>query len=174
MYAFWAAVNYREAYSMFVSNGILFNHESPRRGLEFVTRKISDGVARIAADRNQRLTLGNLDAKRDWGYAPDYVELMWRTLNYNRPDEFVGATGEAHTVREFLEEAFRVAGISDWERYVTIDARFNRPSEVHNLRGNSAKAARELGWTPKTKFKDLVRIMVEADLRRAGVLPKVA
>jgi len=174
VYAFWAAVNYREAYSMFVSNGILFNHESPRRGLEFVTRKISDGVARIAAGQSQTLTLGNLDAKRDWGYAPDYVDLMWRTLQHDRPDEFVGATGEAHTVREFLEEAFRVAGLPNWEKYVQIDGRFNRPSEVHNLRGNPAKAARELGWTPTTRFKDLVRIMVEADLRRVGVPAKAA
>jgi GDPmannose 4,6-dehydratase len=166
VYAFWAAVNYREAYSMFVSNGILFNHESPRRGLEFVTRKISDGVAKIVSGRAKTLTLGNLEAKRDWGYAPDYVELMWKTLQYRSPDEFVGATGEAHSVREFVEEAFHVAGISDWERHIEIDARFNRPSEVHNLRGDSSKAARLLDWKPQTRFRDLVRIMVEADLRR--------
>ncbi len=175
IYAYWAAVNYREAYSMFVSNGILFNHESPRRGLEFVTRKISDGVARIATGQAKSITLGNLDAKRDWGYAPDYVELMWRTLQYDQPDEFVGATGEAHSVRQFLEEAFRVAGLGSWEKYVTVDAQFNRPSEVHNLRGDASKAARVLGWRPKTLFKDLVRIMVEADLeRQGGARPKPA
>jgi GDPmannose 4,6-dehydratase len=166
VYAYWASVNYREAYSMFVSNGILFNHESPRRGLEFVTRKISDGVARIALGKSQTLMLGNLDAKRDWGYAPEYVELMWRTLQHSGPGDFVGATGESHTVREFMEEAFRVAGIEDWLKYVVIDSKFNRPSEVYNLRGDGSKAARELGWTPHTKFKDLARIMVEADLKR--------
>ncbi len=168
VYAYWATVNYREAYSMFASNGILFNHESPRRGLEFVTRKISDGVARIATGKAKTITLGNLDAKRDWGYAPDYVELMWRTLQHDRPDEFVGATGEAHSVREFLEEAFRLAGLGNWEKYVTVDAQLNRPAEVHNLRGDASKAARVLGWRPKTLFKDLVRLMVEADLDRQG------
>ncbi len=174
VYAYWATINYREAYSMFASNGILFNHESPRRGLEFVTRKISDGVARISAGTAKTLTLGNLDSKRDWGYAPDYVELMWKTLQHSQPDEFVGATGEAHTVREFLEEAFRVAGISKWEDHVELDPRFNRPSEVHNLRGNAAKADRLLGWRPKTRFKELVRIMVEADLQRMSVSPRAA
>ncbi len=174
VYAYWATINYREAYSMFASNGILFNHESPRRGLEFVTRKISDGVARISAGTAKTLTLGNLDSKRDWGYAPDYVELMWKTLQHSQPDEFVGATGEAHTVREFLEEAFRVAGILKWEDHVELDPRFNRPSEVHNLRGNAAKADRLLGWRPKTRFKELVRIMVEADLQRMSVSPRAA
>ncbi len=166
VYAYWACVNYREAYSMFVSNGILFNHESPRRGLEFVTRKISDGVARIALGKAQTLSLGNVDAKRDWGYAPEYVELIWRTLQHSTPGDFVGATGESHSVREFTGEAFRVAGIEDWSKYVVIDSKFNRPSEVYNLRGDSSKAARELGWTAKTKFKELAQIMVEADLKR--------
>ena len=168
VYAYWAAVNYREAYSMFVSNGILFNHESEIRGIEFVTRKISDGVARIAAGQAKYLVLGNLDARRDWGYAPDYVDLMWRVLQHSKPDEFVGATGEAHSVKEFVQEAFRIAGIEDWEGYLKLDPKFNRPSEVYNLRGNAAKAERELGWKPRTRFKELVRIMVEADLERVN------
>jgi len=168
VYAFWASVNYREAYSMFVSNGILFNHESPRRGLEFVTRKITDGVARIAAGEAKELTLGNLDARRDWGYAPDYVELMWRSLQADRPDDYVGATGEAHTVREFVEAAFAAAGIEHWENRLRVDPKFNRPSEVFNLRGDSSKAKRALGWEPKVRFAELVRIMVTADLQRHG------
>jgi GDPmannose 4,6-dehydratase len=167
-YAFWASVNYREAYSMFVSNGILFNHESPRRGLEFVTRKISDGVARIAHKKADRLALGTLEAARDWGYAPDYVDLMWRVLQHGTPDDFVGATGESHTVREFLEEAFRVAGVPDWERYVVSEPQFTRPAEVFNLRGDASKARRQLGWQPRVHFKELVRLMVEADLERQG------
>jgi GDPmannose 4,6-dehydratase len=166
VYAFWAGVNYREAYSLPVSNGILFNHESPRRGLEFVTRKISDGVARIALGQAQSITLGNLEARRDWGYAPDYVEMMWLMLQQKEPGDFVGATGESHTVREFLEEAFRVAGVADWESRVRTDPKFNRPAEVYALRGNPAKAKRILGWEPKVRFKELVRIMVEADLAR--------
>jgi GDPmannose 4,6-dehydratase len=165
-YAYWACINYREAYSMFISNGILFNHESPRRGLEFVTRKITDGVARIAAGKSKTLTLGNLDARRDWGYAPDYVDLMWRTLQAKEPADFVGATGESHTVREFAQAAFDAAGIDHWEEHLRTDARFNRPSEVFNLRGNPAKAKRELGWEPRTRFQDLVRIMIAADLAR--------
>jgi GDPmannose 4,6-dehydratase len=171
VYAYWACVNYREAYHMHVSNGILFNNESPRRGLEFVTRKISDGVARIASGRSKVIVLGNLEVKRDWGYAPDYVDLMWRMLQRPQPDDFVGATGESHTVKEFLEEAFRVAGVGDWETHVKLDPRFNRPAEVYNLRGNYAKAERELGWKPRTRFKELVRIMVEADMRRLSASP---
>jgi GDPmannose 4,6-dehydratase len=166
VYAYWACVNYREAYSMFVSNGILFNHESPRRGHEFVTRKISDAVARIALGKARTVTLGNLDARRDWGYAPEYVEMMWKVLQHPTPGDFVGATGESHTVREFAQEAFRAAGIDDWEKHVVTDARFNRPSEVYNLRGDASKAAHDLGWSAKTKFRDLARIMVEADLER--------
>lgn len=172
VYSYWAGINYREAYSMFISNGILFNHESPRRGLEFVTRKITDGVARIAAGKSDTLVLGNLDARRDWGFAPDYVELMWRTLQHKVAGDFVGATGESHTVREFVKAAFEAAGISAWEKYIRVDARFNRPSEVFNLRGNPAKAKRELGWEAKTGFKELVRIMVDADLKRYGVAAK--
>ncbi|HLB69075.1 MAG TPA: GDP-mannose 4,6-dehydratase [Thermoplasmata archaeon] len=164
VYAYWASINYREAYGMFVSNGILFNHESPRRGVEFVTRKISHGVARISLGLQETISLGNLDAKRDWGYAAEYVDLMWRTLQHGRPDDFVGATGEAHSVKEFVEEAFRVAGIRNWEKRVKVDEKHLRPAEVYNLRGNGAKAKKTLGWTPKTKFKQLVKLMVEADL----------
>jgi len=166
VYAYWACVNYREAYGMFVANGILFNHESPRRGLEFVTRKVTDGVARIATGKSRVLTLGNLDARRDWGYAPDYVDLMWRSLQAKTPGDYVGATGESHTVREFVQEAFEAAGVKEWEKYLQTDPRFNRPAEVFNLRGSAARAKRELGWEPKTRFRELVRLMVKADLAR--------
>jgi len=164
VYAYWACVNYREAHGVFASNGILFNHESERRGLEFLTRKVSHGVARIHGGHAKTIALGNLDAKRDWGYAPEYVDLMWRVLQHGEPDDFVGATGEAHSVREFVAEAFRIAGIPDWEKRVTIDEKNLRPSEIYNLRGNAAKAKRILGWEAKTRFKDLVRIMVEAEI----------
>jgi len=163
VYAYWASINYREAHGLYVSNGILFNHESPRRGVEFVTRKISHGVARISLGLQETIPLGNLEAKRDWGYAAEYVDLMWRALQHNRPDDFVGATGEAHTVREFVEEAFRVAGIRNWKKHVKVDERHLRPAEVYNLRGNAAKAKKVLGWAPKTKFTQLVKMMVEAD-----------
>jgi len=166
VYAYWACVNYREAYSLPVSNGILFNHESPRRGLEFVTRKITDGVARIALGKADSITLGNLDARRDWGYAADYVDLMWRTLQQDEPGDFVGATGEAHTVREFLGEAFEAAGVDHWESRVKVDPKFNRPAEVYALRGDASKAKRVLGWEPTMRFKELVRLMVRADLER--------
>ena len=166
VYAYWACVNFREAYSLPVSNGILFNHESPRRGPEFVTRKISDGVARISLGLAESITLGNLAARRDWGFAPDYVDLMWRTLQQSEPGDFVGATGESHTVQEFLEEAFRVAGVADWQARVKVDPKFNRPSEVYSLRGDASKAKRVLGWEPTVRFKELVRRMVEADLAR--------
>jgi GDPmannose 4,6-dehydratase len=169
VYAYWASVNYREAYSLYVSNGILFNHESPRRGVEFVTRKITDGVARIAAGKSKTLALGNLDARRDWGYAPEYVDLMWRVLQAKGPGDYVGATGVSHTVRQFASTAFAAAGIDDWEKYVTSDPKLNRPSEVFNLRGDAAKAKRELRWEPSTRFDDLVRTMVAADLTRHGV-----
>ena len=166
VYAYWACVNFREAYSLFVSNGILFNHESPRRGLEFVTRKITDGVARIALGKADSITLGNLEARRDWGYAPDYVDFMWRILQHSEAGDFVGATGEAHTVRDFLTEAFHVAGVQNWEGRVKVDPRFNRPSEVYALRGDASKAKHILGWEPTVRFKELVRRMVEADLQR--------
>ena len=169
VYAYWACVNYREAHGLFISNGILFNHESPRRGLEFVTRKISAGVAAIAAGRAKTLSLGSLDAKRDWGYAPEYVDLMWRVLQHEEPTEFVGATGESHTVRDFVEEAFRVAGIDGWEKRVVSEQRLFRPAEVYNLRGDATRAKKLLGWTPQVRFPQLVRIMVEADLAVAQV-----
>ncbi len=166
VYAYWACINYREAYKIYVSNGILFNHESERRGLEFLTRKVAHGVARIAAGKAKTISLGSLDARRDWGYAPDFVDLMYRILQHKEPDDFVGATGEAHSVREFVEEAFRVAGISDWESHVKVDERNLRPSEVYNLRGDASKAKRLLGWEPKVRFKELVKLMVEAELER--------
>jgi len=163
LYAFWAVKNYREAYGVFASNGILFNHESPRRGENFVTRKITMGVARIKLGLQKSLAMGNIEAKRDWGFAGDYVEGMWRILQHDRPDDFVLATGEMHSVREFLEEAFSAVGL-DWHDHVTHDARFDRPSEVDQLLGDSAKARRELGWEPKVDFKGLVKMMVESDL----------
>jgi GDPmannose 4,6-dehydratase len=166
VYAYWASVNYREAHGMFVSNGILMNHESRNRGLEFVTRKISDGVARIHLGLAKTITLGNLDAKRDWGYAPEFVDLMVRILQYKEPTDFVGATGETHSVREFLDAAFHVVGIEDWKKHVVVDEKLFRPAEVYNLRGDARKAKRLLGWEAKTRMKDLARIMVEADLER--------
>jgi len=165
VYAYWACVNYREAHNLFVSNGILFNNESERRGLEFVTRTISHGVAKIHLGMASKLHLGNLDAKRDWGYTPQYVDLMWRALQHKEPDDFVGATGESHSVREFVEEAFRVAGITDWEKYVVSEKKRCRPAEVYNLRGDASKAKRLRGWEAKTRFKELVKIMVEADIK---------
>ncbi|HYK92487.1 MAG TPA: GDP-mannose 4,6-dehydratase [Thermoplasmata archaeon] len=166
VYAYWACINYRESYGMYISNGILFNHESERRGLEFVTRRISDGVARIATGKAKSITLGNLDARRDWGYAPDYVDFMWRTLQQPAPGDYVGATGESHSVRDFAKAAFAVAGLTDWEQYVKNDPALLRPSEVFNLRGEPAKAERVLGWRATVRLHDLVRIMVESDLRR--------
>jgi GDPmannose 4,6-dehydratase len=161
--AYWAAVNYREAYGMFASNGILFNHESERRGETFVTRKITRAVARIKHGLQDKLYLGNLHARRDWGYAPDYVDAMWRMLQVDEPDDFVVATGEAHTVREFLEHAFRHAGL-EWEPHVEIDPRYFRPSEVDALLGDASKARHTLGWSPRVGFEELVRIMVDADM----------
>jgi GDPmannose 4,6-dehydratase len=161
--AYWATVNYREAYGMFASNGILFNHESPRRGETFVTRKITRALARIKAGLQDKLYLGNLDAKRDWGYAPDYAEAMWLMLQAPEPDDYVVATGETHSVREFLEAAFTHAGL-DWEQYVEIDPRYFRPSEVDVLLGDASKARDRLGWEAKTRFDELVRLMVDADM----------
>lgn len=169
VFAYWITVNYREAYGLHASNGILFNHESPRRGENFVTRKITIGVAEILSGKRDRIFLGNLDAKRDWGYAPEYVEAMHRMLKQDAPDDYVIATGETHSVREFVEEAFRVAGISDWQKHVAIDKRYFRPSETDLLHGDSRKALRKLGWKPKVKFKELVRIMVLADCAKLGV-----
>ncbi len=158
-------VNYRESYDLFAVSGILFNHESPRRGKEFVTRKVSDGAARIALGQWKTLPMGNLDAERDWGYAGDYVEAMWRMLQQPRPDDFVVATGVAHSVRDLVETAFNHVGL-DWRDHVAVDARFIRPAEVDHLLGDSGKARRELGWTPHVDFKELIRMMVEADLER--------
>ncbi len=167
VYAYWICVNYRESYNLFISNGILFNHESPRRGLEFVTRKITDGVARIYHGRTKELRLGNLDAKRDWGYAKDYVEAMWLILQQKKPVDYVIATGESHSVKEFVERAFSEVGL-DWKDYVKVDPKFMRPAEVDFLVGDASKARRELGWKPKVKFEELIKIMVKADLERFG------
>lgn len=166
LYSYWAVRNYREAYGMFASNGILFNHESPRRGETFVTRKITRAVGRIKAGLQDKLYMGNIDAQRDWGYAVDYVEGMWRILQHDKPDDFVLATGEMHSVREFLTEAFGAVGL-DWEKYVEYDARYTRPTEVDQLLGDATKAKRELGWEPRVHFKELVRIMVEHDVALA-------
>jgi GDPmannose 4,6-dehydratase len=183
LYAYWIVINYREAYNLFACNGILFNHESERRGKTFVTRKISVAVAKIMTGQQDRLMLGNMDAKRDWGYAPEYAEGMWRILQAEKPDDFVLATNETHTVREFVEEAFKVLGEeiewrgeganekgylkSNGKEVVGIDPRYYRPTEVDLLLGDYAKAKRVLGWEPKTTFKDLVKVMVEADYAKA-------
>jgi GDPmannose 4,6-dehydratase len=163
VYAFWSTVNYREGYDMFAANGILFNHESPRRGETFVTRKITRAVASIKAGAQDSLYLGNLDAKRDWGYAKEYVEAMWMILQQDTADDYVIATGESHSVREFLEEAFSYAGL-DWKQYVKIDPRYFRPAEVDILIGDASKAKQKLRWQPKTTFRQLVRLMVDADV----------
>ena len=167
VYAYYATVNYRESYGMFCCNGILFNHESPRRGIEFVTRKITDGVARIYHGLSKELRLGNLDAKRDWGFAGDYVKAMHLILQQKDPDDFVIATGESHSVKEFVELSFAEAGL-DWKKYVTQDERFMRPADVPDLRGDITKAKRKLGWEPDTKFNELIRMMVKADLEKYG------
>ena len=162
--AYWMTINYRESYGMFASNGILFNHESARRGETFVTRKITRALARIQAGLQDKLYLGNLDAKRDWGYAPDFTDAMWRMLQADQPEDYVIATGETHSVREFLDEAGACLGI-DWEDVVAIDPRYYRPAEVDLLLGDYSKARRDLGWEPTVTFKDLVRIMVAADVK---------
>lgn len=184
LYAYWITANYREAYDIFACNGILFNHESPRRGLEFVTRKITAAVAKIVSGRQEKLSLGNLDAKRDWGYAPDYVEGMWRILQHDTPDDFVLATGETHTVREFVEAAFDEVGIKIIWRgagayeegicaatgkvLVDVNPKFFRPTEVDLLLGDPSKAERVLGWRRKVSFRELVKIMVQADIKFFG------
>ncbi|MEK7083885.1 MAG: GDP-mannose 4,6-dehydratase [Patescibacteria group bacterium] len=166
LYAYWMVNNFRESYGMFCANGILFNHESPIRGREFVTRKITDGVARIKLGKASELRLGNLEAKRDWGFAGDEVEAMWMILQQEKADNFVVATGESHSVREFADAAFRHVGITDWERYIVIDPRFKRPSDVAALCGDYRKAQHMLGWEPKISFNELVAMMVDADLAR--------
>ncbi len=173
VFAHWMTVQYREAYGLFASNGILFNHESPRRGATFVTRKVTRGVAAIMAGTVSRLYLGNLDARRDWGYAPEYVEAMWLMLQHDRPDDFVVATGEMHTVRDFVDLAFALVG-RDWRDFVVMDERYLRPTEVDELQGDARKARDLLGWQPSVTFPELVRLMLEADLREAGVDPDVA
>ena len=166
LYAYWAVRNYREAYGVFASNGILFNHESPRRGETFVTRKITRAVGRIKMGLQDKLYMGNINSLRDWGFAGDYVEGMWRILQHERPEDFVLATGEMHSVKEFLKLAFGMVDL-DWEKYVAYDARYIRPTEVDQLLGDATKARTELGWEPKVKFPDLVKMMVEADLALA-------
>jgi GDPmannose 4,6-dehydratase len=167
VYAYWVTVNYREGYNLFAANGILFNHESPRRGQTFVTRKITRAIAEILADRQKYLYLGNLKAKRDWGYAPEYIATMWLMLQQDKPDDYVVGTGESHSVEEFLKEAFDYADL-DWKKHVKIDKRYFRPTDVEMLVADSKKAQRKLGWEPKITFKELVRIMVDADIEAVG------
>jgi GDPmannose 4,6-dehydratase len=164
VFAYWATVNYRESYNLFACNGILFNHESPRRGETFVTRKITRALAYIKAGLQKKLYLGNLEAKRDWGYAKEYVEAMWLMLQQDKPEDYVIATGETHAVSEFCEEAFHYVGLN-WKDYVEIDPRYFRPAEVDLLIGDASKAKRILAWEPKTKFKELVHLMVDADIK---------
>ena len=170
IFGHWITINYRESYGMHASNGILFNHESPRRGENFVTRKITRGLALILAGKEKQLALGNLDASRDWGYAKDYVEAMWMMLQQPAGDDYVVATGETHTIREFLEESFGLVG-RDWNEFVVQDERFLRPAEVPHLHGDPSKAKQKLGWVPKTSFKELVSLMVVADLKNEGLDP---
>lgn len=170
-FAYWITVNYREAYGLFAANGILFNHESPRRGETFVTRKISRAVARIAAGRQEAVYLGNLDARRDWGYAPDYVRAMWMMLQLAEPMDLVFSTGEQHSVREFADLAFGLVGM-DWQQYVRVDEAYRRPAEVDTLLGDSTKARALLKWEPTVTFPELVRLMVEADLKAEGLDPE--
>jgi GDPmannose 4,6-dehydratase len=165
-YSFWQTVNYREAYNLFACNGILFNHESPRRGETFVTRKITRAATRIKLGLQDKLYLGNLDAKRDWGYAGDFVEAMWLILQYEKPEDFVIATGESHSVREFLDEVFGYLGL-DWHKYVEVDPRYFRPTEVDFLQGDASKAHKLLSWKPKVNFKELAKLMTDADMKIA-------
>jgi GDPmannose 4,6-dehydratase len=171
VYGFWVTVNYREAYNLHASNGILFNHESPRRGETFVTRKITRALARIMAGKQNELYMGNLDSKRDWGYAKDYVEAMWLMLQAPQADDYVIATGETHSCREFLDLAFESVG-RDWNEYVKIDPKYFRPTEVDLLIGDPTKAREKLGWKPKCSFKELVRLMVTEDLKLEGLDPE--
>ncbi|MBI5123188.1 GDP-mannose 4,6-dehydratase [Candidatus Roizmanbacteria bacterium] len=175
VYGHYITVNYRESYQIFACSGILFNHESPRRGLEFVTRRISRGVARISLARQKDLVLGNLESKRDWGFAGDYVEAMWLMLQQPKPDDYVVATGENHSVKDFVEAAFNVVGINDWEKYVRVEKKLFRPAEVDFLIGDATKARKVLHWKPKTSFAELVKTMVEEDIKRekdtASVIP---
>lgn len=166
LYAYWITINFKESYGMYCANGILFNHESPIRGIEFVTRKITDGVARIKLGLAKDIKLGNLDSKRDWGYAGDYVEAMWLILQQKEPGNYIVSTGESHSIKEFLDVAFRHVGIKSWKKYVKIDPRFKRPAELHTLQGKPNKAMNKLKWRPKIKFEELVKMMMDADLER--------
>ena len=170
VYSYWITKNYRQGYGLYACNGILFNHESPRRGETFVTRKIAMGISNIIAKRQQFLYLGNLEPKRDWGYAPEYVEVMWQILQQDKPDDFVVGTGEQHSVKEFVEQAFSYVGL-DWKKYVKIDQKYFRPVETEDLAADSRKIKKTIGWKPKIAFKDLVKIMVDADMRKAGLKP---
>ncbi len=166
LYAYWTTINFRESYGIYTSNGILFNHESPIRGIQFVTRKITDGVAKIKHGLSEKLYLGNLNAKRDWGFAEDYVKAMYLMLQKKTPADYVVGTGENHSVKEFVELAFKYAEITNWKKYIGIDPRFKRPAEVYELKSKPTKAKKELGWKPKVSFKELVKMMVKADLKR--------
>jgi GDPmannose 4,6-dehydratase len=170
VYAYWMAKNYRDGYNIFASNGILFNHESPRRGETFVTRKITRAIAAILAKKQNYLYLGNLEAKRDWGYSPEYIEAMWKILQQEKSDDFVLGTGKSYSVEEFVKETFSYAGL-DWKKYVKIDQRYYRPTEVENLIADTTKAKKQLNWQPKVTFNDLARIMVDADMRTIGLEP---
>ena len=170
VYAYWMARNYREGYKIFACNGVLFNHESFRRGETFVTRKITRAIAKIIAGKQKELYLGNLEAKRDWGFAPEYVEVMWLMLQQEKPDDYVLGTGENHSIKEFLQESFEYAGL-DWKKYVKIDPKYFRPTETEILLADLSKTKKKLGWSPKITFKNLVRIMVDADMRAIGLKP---
>jgi GDPmannose 4,6-dehydratase len=170
VYAYWMVVNYREGYNIFASNGILFNHESPRRGEIFVSRKITRAIAAIFAKKQDYLYLGNLEAKRDWGYAPEYVETMWKMLQHDTSLDIILGTGETHSVKEFVQEAFSYVSLN-WEKYLKIDPRYLRPTDVRELIADSTKAKKNFAWQPKVKFKELVRIMIDADIRKAGLKP---
>jgi GDPmannose 4,6-dehydratase len=164
VFGHYTTVNYREAYGLHASSGILFNHESPKRGIEFVTRKITNAVARIKLGLQDKIAMGNLDSRRDWGFAGDYVDAMWRMLQQDEPDDYVVATGETHTIRELLDLAFKAIDVDDWQPYVQQDKRFMRPAEVDLLIGDATKAKEKLGWEPKVGFEELIRTMVESDL----------
>jgi len=170
LFGYWIVVNYREAYNLFACNGILFNHESPRRGENFVTRKVTHGIAQILAGKADHISMGNMDAQRDWGYAPEYVEAMWKMLQAAGPVDYVIGTGHKHSVKEFIESAFAYAGL-DWSKYIRQDPRFLRPTEVDQLQADPTKAAKELGWQPKVGFEELVMVMVDADMRALGLKP---
>jgi GDPmannose 4,6-dehydratase len=166
LYAYWITINFRESYSIHASNGILFNHESPLRGIEFVTRKITDGIAKIKLGKADKISLGNLEAKRDWGFAGDYAEAMWLMLQQEEPDDYVISTGLQHSIEDVLAVGFNHVGITDWKKYIESDSRFKRPADLYSLCGDSTKAREKLGWAPKTQFEDMIKMMVDVDLGR--------